>query len=106
VSDGQQHDENQIYGCLMVPVDLLRRRAPEADPMLRVERWAATQIGSRRSSSRWASGRGKESARSWRASSFGVPVAFTDVGDHRRDGDEEQDLRVSYGAISPKKRRA
>jgi hypothetical protein len=26
---GQQYDENQIYGCLMVPVDLQRAPVPD-----------------------------------------------------------------------------
>jgi hypothetical protein len=38
VAVGQQHDENQIYGCLMVPVDLQRALAPEDGPKAQVER--------------------------------------------------------------------
>jgi hypothetical protein len=31
VAAGQQHDDNQIYGCFMVPVDLRRVQALEDD---------------------------------------------------------------------------
>jgi hypothetical protein len=40
VAARRQHDENQIYGCLMVPVDRYRVHVPEVDPKVQVERKA------------------------------------------------------------------
>ena len=36
VAAGQQHDDNQIYGCFMVPVDLRRVHAFEDDAKTQV----------------------------------------------------------------------
>jgi hypothetical protein len=47
VAADQRHDENQIYGCLMVPVDLRRAHVPEDDLKAQVAR------KSWRSSWRW-----------------------------------------------------
>jgi hypothetical protein len=36
---GQQHDENQIWGCLMVPPDLERAAPPDLSAPIELKSW-------------------------------------------------------------------
>jgi hypothetical protein len=40
VAAGQQHDENQIYGCLLVPLDLQRAPVPDFSAPIELKSWS------------------------------------------------------------------
>jgi hypothetical protein len=39
VAAGQQHDENQIYGCLLVPLDLEHATGPHQGAPVEMKSW-------------------------------------------------------------------